>query len=71
MSIKAIDAKNQFPGKIRQINQGPVVSEIKIDTSVGVITSVITTRSLKDSGLGIGQEVLTLFKEANVSLAAR
>lgn len=71
MPIKAIDCRNQFRGKVRQINQGPVVSEVKIDTAIGVITSVITTQSLKASGLGIGQEVLALFKETNLSIAAR
>jgi molybdopterin-binding protein len=71
MSIKAIDPRNQFYGKIRHINQGPVVSELKIDTAGGVITSVITTRSLKDTGIGIGQEVLALFKATGVSIATR
>jgi molybdopterin-binding protein len=46
MSIQSINARNQFRGKIKEIILGPVVSEVDVDTPAGIVTSVITTRSV-------------------------
>ena len=71
MSIAAINVRNQFRGKVREIVEGPVVSEVDIETLQGLlITSVITTRSVKELGLATGKEVLALVKANEVSLAA-
>ena len=48
MSIQSINARNQFRGKIKEIILGPVVSEVDVDTPAGIVTSVITTRSVKE-----------------------
>lgn len=69
MSITAINARNQFRGKVKEIILGPVVSEIDVETPSGIVTSVITTRSVKDLGLQIGTEVLALVKATEVSIA--
>ena len=71
MSIAAINVRNQFRGKVREIVEGPVVSEVDIETLQGLlITSVITTRSVKELGLAPGKEVIALVKATEVSLAA-
>ena len=44
MSIQAINVRNQFRGKVKQIIRGNVVSEIDVETAWGIVTSVITTR---------------------------
>lgn len=44
MSIQAINVRNQFKGKVREIIRGDVVSEIDVETPWGIVTSVITTR---------------------------
>lgn len=49
MSIQAINVRNQFKGKVREIIRGDVVSEVDVETPWGVVTSVITTRSVKAS----------------------
>lgn len=69
MSITAINVRNQFRGKVREIVRGDVVSEIDVDTPAGIVTSVITTRSVNDLGLKPGVEVVALVKSTEVSIA--
>lgn len=69
MSIAAINARNQFKGKVKEILSGPVVSEVVVETPFGVVTSVITTRSIKDLGLAIGNDVIALVKSTDVAIA--
>jgi molybdopterin-binding protein len=69
MAITEINVRNQFPGKIKEIIEGPVVSEVDVETANGIVTSVITTRSIRDLDLQIGSEVIALVKATDVSLA--
>ncbi|MGX9935581.1 TOBE domain-containing protein [Advenella kashmirensis] len=69
MSIQSINARNQFRGKIVEIIAGPVVSEVDIETPAGLITSVITTRSIEQLGLAIGSEVIAFVKATDVAVA--
>ena len=70
MSITAINLRNQFRGKVREIIEGSVVSEVDIETPSGlIVTSVITTRSVKELGLKPGREVVALVKATEVSIA--
>ena len=71
MSIAAVNVRNQFRGKVRAIIEGPVVSEVEVETPGGLlVASVITTRSIKQLGLVEGSEVIALIKATEVSLAA-
>jgi molybdopterin-binding protein len=69
MTIQSINVRNQFRGKVKAIIEGPVVSEVDVETAGGIVTSVITTRSIKDLGLAEGTEVVALVKATEVSLA--
>ena len=70
MSITAINVRNQFRGTIKEVIEGPVVSEVDVLTPHGlVVTSVITTRSVKELGLVPGKEVVALVKSTEVSIA--
>ncbi len=69
MSIQAINVRNQFKGKVKEIIRGDVVSEIDVQTPWGIVTSVITTRSVDDLQLTIGSEVVALVKSTEVSIA--
>jgi len=70
MSISAINVRNQFRGRIKEVIEGPVVSEIDVETPGGLtITSVVTTRSVKELELVVGKEVIALFKSTEVSIA--
>jgi len=71
MSITAINVRNQFRGKVKEVILGDVVSEIDVETPSGlIVTSVITTRSIKDLGIVVGKEVIALVKATEVSIAA-
>jgi len=71
MSITAINVRNQFRGSIKEIIEGPVVSEVDVLTPSGlIVTSVITTRSIKELGLVPGKEVVALVKATEVSIAS-
>jgi molybdopterin-binding protein len=70
MPITAINVRNQFCGKVIEIIHGPVVSELDIETPGGlIVTSVITSRSVKELGLQPGKEVIALVKSTEVSIA--
>ncbi|AZF05764.1 MULTISPECIES: TOBE domain-containing protein [Pseudomonas] len=69
MTIKAINVRNQFKGVIKEILLGEVVSEIDVQTASGVVTSVITTRSVRDLELKVGSEVIAFVKSTEVSIA--
>ena len=69
MTIQSINVRNQFRGKVKAIIEGPIVSEVDVETPAGIVTSVITTRSIKDLGLLEGTEVVALVKATEVSLA--
>ncbi|CAM3528244.1 Molybdenum-pterin-binding protein 2 [Bordetella sputigena] len=69
MPIQSINARNQFRGRIKEIIEGPVVSEVDIDTPAGIVTSVITTRSVHELELQVGTEVLAFVKSTEVSVA--
>lgn len=69
MTIQAINVRNQFRGKIKEIIFGSVVSEIDVETPHGIVTSVITTRSVTELGLKVGSEVIALVKSTEVSIA--
>jgi molybdopterin-binding protein len=69
MTIQAINVRNQFRGKVKGIIEGDVMSEVDIETPAGIVTSVITTRSVRDLGLEPGTEVVALVKATEVSIA--
>jgi molybdopterin-binding protein len=70
MTILAINVRNQFRGKVKEIIEGPVVSEVDVETPSGlIVTSVITTRSIHELGLRVGKDVVALVKSTEVSIA--
>ncbi len=46
-----------------------MVSEIDVQTASGIVTSVITTRSVRDLELKVGSEVIAFVKSTGVSIA--
>jgi molybdopterin-binding protein len=58
MAIKAMMYVISFRGIVKGIVAGPVLSKVDVETPVGIVTSVVTSRSLSDLDLKIGSEVL-------------
>ena len=60
--------RNQLPGTIKSIVSDKVISEVVVETSIGEITSIITTRSVKEMKLIPGDKVFAVIKATNVSV---
>jgi molybdopterin-binding protein len=60
--------RNRIPGTIKEITSDPVLSEVVLDTTIGPVAAVITTRSLKELGLKVGDSAYGLVKATNVSI---
>jgi molybdopterin-binding protein len=69
MPIQAINVRNQFKGQVKEVIRGDVLSEVDVQTPWGVVTSVITTRSIDELGLKPGVDVVALVKATEVSIA--
>ncbi len=69
MSITALNPRNKFIGTVKEITESPVVSEIIVSTPFGLVTSIISTRSVHELELRIGTKVMALVKATEVSLA--
>jgi molybdopterin-binding protein len=69
MAIQAINSRNQLPGRVVEIIWGPVVSEVDVETPSGIVTSVVTTRSIKNLDLHVGDVVVAVFKATEVLIA--
>jgi molybdopterin-binding protein len=60
--------RNQLPGTIKSIVSDKVVTEVIVETAMGEIASVITTRSVEELNLKVGDKVFALIKATSVSL---
>jgi molybdopterin-binding protein len=63
--------RNEMPGTVKEIISDKVLSEIIVETRIGEMAAVITTRSVQDMGLKVGDRVAALVKATNVSLRRR
>jgi molybdopterin-binding protein len=60
--------RNQLPGTVKSIVSDKVLSEVLVETSIGEIASIITTRSVNEMKIMPGDKVFALVKATNVSL---
>jgi molybdopterin-binding protein len=60
--------RNEIPGTVKEITSDKVLSEIIVETAVGDVAAIITTRSVNDMGLKVGDKVAALIKATNVSI---
>jgi molybdopterin-binding protein len=60
--------RNQLPGTAKSVVSDKVLSEVIVETSIGEIASIITTRSVQEMNLMPGDKVFALVKATNVSL---
>ena len=65
-----ISARNTLVGKIVEIHEGPVSTEVTIATAAGEkIVSSITTTSAKNLGLKVGGKAYAVIKASSVMVA--
>jgi molybdopterin-binding protein len=64
----SISIRNHLPGVIEKIVSDKVMSEVVIRTAAGIVTSIITTGSVKRMNLKEGDNVLAVMKATSVSV---
>jgi molybdopterin-binding protein len=64
----SISIRNRLPGTIEKIVSDKVVSEVVIRTAAGIVTSIITTGSVKRMNLREGDNVFAVTKATAVSV---
>ena len=60
--------RNEIPGTVKEIISDKVLSEIIVETAIGEVAAVITTHSVQEMGLKVGDHVTALIKATNVSV---
>ena len=60
--------RNELPGTVKEIISDQVLSEVLVETAIGEMAAVITTRSVQEMGLKVGDHVAALVKATNVSV---
>ena len=64
-----ISARNALKGRIKQIEQGAVNTEVTVELPGGIdIVSIITKKSAADLGLVKGKEVYAVIKASSVMI---
>ena len=59
--------RNQLPGTVKSI----VSDKVLVETEIGEIAAIITTRSVEEMKLKAGNKVFALVKATNVSIRHR
>jgi len=64
-----ISARNTLKGRVKQIEQGAVNTEVTVELAGGVeIVSIITKKSAAELGLAKGKEVYAVIKASSVMI---
>ena len=65
-----LSIRNQLPGTVTSVDQGGVLSVVKVELDGGQhMTASITNDAVSDLGLGPGSKVTVLVTSTEVSLA--
>jgi len=70
MPVQALNARNQFSGRVTSIIEAPVLSEVEVELPSGLrITATLSTRDISDLRLAVGGSVIAFVKSNDVSIA--
>jgi molybdopterin-binding protein len=70
MAVGKLSARNQIRGKITKVKKGDVVGSVEVElTMPAKITSVITSDSIEEMNLKIGDEVQAVIKATEVMIS--
>lgn len=62
-----LSARNQFKGKIVEINEGAVNGIVKVEIGGGnVVSATISMSSIKELNLAVGKEAYVVIKSTSV-----
>ncbi len=63
-----ISIRNRIPGKVKSVRCDLVMSEVVVETAVGQLTSIITTRSIEGLQLMEGDDVFVMIKATDAMI---
>ncbi len=65
-----LSARNMLKGRVTQIVEGTVNSEVTIELPGGIpVVAIITKRSVSSLGLAVGREAYAVIKASSVMVA--
>ncbi len=64
-----VSLQNKITGTINDIEKGALLSKLRIKTSVGIITSIITTSSVLKLELNVNETVTAMIKTNEIMLS--
>ncbi|MEM1407087.1 MAG: TOBE domain-containing protein [Bacteroidota bacterium] len=64
-----ISLQNRVPGSIKKIEQSKLLSKVELNTAIGIITALITTKAVSDLGLFDGENAVALIKTNEIMLS--
>lgn len=64
-----LSARNQLKGKVLEVKEGPVSTEVTVDVNGVNVVASITTASAKALNLKAGDEAIAVIKASSVMIA--
>ncbi len=65
-----ISARNVLKGKVKQLTEGAVNTEVVVELAGGEeVVSIITKGSAESLGLAVGKEIFAIIKASSVMIA--
>jgi molybdopterin-binding protein len=65
-NILQLSARNQFNGKITEVTEGPVSTEVVLDVNGISVVASITSGSAKSMNLKVGDSATAIIKASNI-----
>ena len=64
-----LSARNQLKGKVTEIKNGPVSTEVVLDVNGQAVVASITSGSAESLGLTVGDDAIAIVKASSVMIA--
>lgn len=63
-----LSARNQLRGKVKEIKEGPVSTEVVLDVNGSNIVASITSGSVQTLGLNVGDDAIAIIKASSIMI---
>jgi len=60
--------RNHFAGTIKEIIRGDAVAEVDVETPAGIVSAVVTLRTVDENKLKVGDKIVASVKAMDVFL---
>lgn len=64
-----LSARNQLKGKVKDIKEGPVSTEVVLDVNGSNVVASITSGSVQAMGLNVGDDAIAIIKASSIMIA--